>query len=220
MIVTIDGPAGSGKSTAARELARVLGLAYLDTGATYRAATLKALRKKADLEDPAALAALARKMDLKLTPTEQGLGVELDGDDVSEAIRSADVTDNAHYIARAPEVRRVLVALQKQIGAELGDFVSEGRDQGSVVFPHADVKFYLDAAADVRARRRCSEMAARGERADYQDILDAIIRRDRRDRTRAADPLVMPDGAVTIDTSDMTVAQMVETMRAHVEAVR
>jgi len=220
MIVTIDGPAGSGKSTAARELARVLGLAYLDTGATYRATTLKALRKKVDLENPAALAALARKMDLRLIPDEQGLRVELDGQDVSETIRSAEVTDNAHYIADAPEVRRVLVALQREIGAELGDFVAEGRDQGSVVFPQADVKFYLDATADVRARRRYDEMAARGEQVDYQSILDAIIQRDRRDRTRTADPLVMPDGAVTIDTSDMTVAQMVEAMHTHVEAVR
>jgi len=218
MIVTIDGPAGSGKSTAARELARVLGIAYLDTGATYRATTLQALRKKVDLEDPAVLAALAERMNLKLIPADGALRVELDGQDVSEAIRSGDVTDNAHYIARAPQVRRVLVALQRSIGSDLGDFVTEGRDQGSVVFPQADVKFHLDAAPDVRARRRCDEMAARGEHADYQGVLDAIIQRDHRDRTREADPLVRPEGAFDIDTSDMTIAQMVEAMRAYVEA--
>ena len=220
MIVTIDGPAGSGKSTAARELARVLGAAYLDTGATYRAATLKALREKVDLTDPAALAAVARSMDLRLTPDDDGLHVQLDGRDVSEAIRSAEVSDNAHYIATPPAVRRVLVALQRRIGAELGDFVTEGRDQGSAVFPDADVKFYLDAAPHVRARRRCDEMAARGQAADYPGVLDAIEQRDHRDRTRAADPLVRPDHAVIIDTSDMTIEEMVAEMRRHVEALR
>ncbi len=220
MIVTIDGPAGSGKSTAARGLARALGVAYLDTGATYRATTLKALREKVDLNDPAALAGLAESMDLTMTPAADGLGVQLDGQDVSEAIRSAEVSDNAHYIATPPEVRRVLVALQRRIGADLGDFVTEGRDQGSAVFPDADVKFYLDAAPDVRARRRCDEMAARGQRADYQAVLDAIVQRDHRDRTRQADPLVKPDRAITIDTSDMTIAEMVAEMQRRVEAVR
>ena len=220
MIVTIDGPAGSGKSTAARELARALGVAYLDTGATYRAATLKALNEHVDLDDPAALADLVRSMDLTLTCTDDGLHVQLDGQDVSEAIRSAEVSDNAHYIATPPEVRRVLVALQRRIGARLGDFVSEGRDQGSAVFPDADVKFYLDAAPHVRARRRCDELAARGQTADYPQVLDAIERRDHRDRTRTADPLVRPDRAVTIDTSDMTIEQMVAEMRRHVEALR
>ena len=220
MIVTIDGPAGSGKSTAARQLAKALKVAYLDSGATYRAATLKALREGADLEDAAALAALAASMDLKLTPGPDSLRVELDGQDVSDAIRSAEVTESVHHIASAPEVRRVLAALQRRIAAELGDFVTEGRDQGSAVFPEADVKFYLDAAAEVRARRRCEELAARGERPDYQQVLDAIRRRDRRDRTRTADPLVMPDGAIVVDTSDSTIAQMTAELCRHVEALR
>jgi len=220
MIVTIDGPAGSGKSTAARQLAKALKVAYLDSGATYRAATLKALREGADLEDAAALAALAASMDLKLTPGPDSLRVELDGKDVSDAIRSAEVTESVHHIASAPEVRRVLAALQRRIAAELGDFVTEGRDQGSAVFPEADVKFYLDAAAEVRARRRCEELAARGERPDYQQVLDAIRRRDRRDRTRTADPLVMPDGAIVVDTSDSTIAQMTAELCRHVEALR
>ena len=219
MIVTIDGPAGSGKSTAARGLAKALGVAYLDSGATYRAATLKALRQGVDLEDSAALVELAARMDLKLIPAPESLHVELDGQDVSDAIRSADVTDNSHHIASPPEVRRVLVALQRRIGSELGDFVTEGRDQGSAVFPDADVKFYLDAAPEVRARRRCAEMADRGERADYPHVLDAIVRRDHRDSTRSVNPLVRPRGAVTVDTSDKTIAEMVAVMHRHVEAV-
>ena len=220
MIVTIDGPAGSGKSTAARGLAKALGVAYLDTGATYRAVTLKALCEGADLSDASALADLARGMDLKLAPADESLRVELDGLDVSDAIRSAEVSDNAHHVARPAQVREVLVALQRRIGAELGDFVTEGRDQGSAVFPEADVKFYLDADPEVRARRRCAEMAARGEPADYAQVLRAIRRRDERDRSRAADPLVRPRGAVSIDTSDMTVSEMIAEMRRRVEGAR
>lgn len=216
MIVTIDGPAGSGKSTAARGLAKALGVAYLDTGATYRAVTLKALREKTDLTDAAALADLARGMDLKLIPTDESLCVELDGLDVSDAIRSAEVSDNAHYVAAPPQVRKVLMDLQRRIGAELGDFVTEGRDQGSAVFPDADVKFYLDADAGVRARRRCAEMAARGEQADCPQVLEAIRQRDRRDRSRSADPLVRPAGAILIDTSDLTVDETIAEMRRHV----
>ena len=220
MIVTIDGPAGSGKSTAARGLAKALGVAYLDTGATYRAATLKALTEGVSLQDPAALAELAAGMDLTLRPGPDALGVRLDGRDVSDAIRSPDVTDNSHYIASAPQVRRVLVALQRRLGAELGSFVAEGRDQGSAVFPDADVKFYLDAAPEVRARRRCDEMAARGQDAEYTHVLDAIRRRDHRDRSRDADPLVIPGGAVVVDTSDMTVDEMIAELCLRVEAAR
>jgi len=220
MIVTIDGPAGSGKSTAARRLARALGVAYLDSGATYRAATLKALREGVDLGDAAALAEIAARMDLKLTPAREALRVELDGRDVTDAIRSPEVTDNAHHIASVPQVRRVLVALQRRIAAGLGDVVTEGRDQGSAVFPEADVKFYLDAAADVRARRRCEELAARGRHVDYDQVLEAIRRRDHRDQTRAADPLVMPDGAIVVDTSGNTIAQTTAELRRHVEALR
>ena len=218
MIITIDGPAGSGKSTAARNLAEALGIAYLDTGATYRAITLKALREGVDLADESALAEVARGMDLKLIPEADGLRVLLDGQDVSREIRSSEVSDNSHYAGRSPKVRAVLVNLQRRIGAELGDFVAEGRDQGSVVFPHADVKFYLNASADVRARRRCADLEAAGEKPDFQQVRRAILARDRHDRTRAVAPLVKPEGAIEINTDHNTMEQTAAQLLAHVEA--
>lgn len=220
MIVTIDGPAGSGKSTVARELAKALDIACLDTGATYRAATCKALREGVDLSDEEALARVAERMDLRLAPSPEGVRVLLDGHDVSRAIRTEEVTRNAHYAARSPRVRDVLVKLQRKLGAELGSFVAEGRDQGSVVFPGADVKFYLDARPDVRARRRCDEMQAAGEKVSYESVLADINERDGRDKGRDVAPLVRPEGAVEIDTSDMTISEVVSALLNRVEAGR
>jgi len=221
MIVTIDGPAGSGKSTAARELARKLGVAYLDTGATYRAVTLAGLRAGVDLADEDALAELAVGLDVELAPEPDGVRVLLGGRDVSAEIRSAEVTDNAHYAARAPKVRAVLVDLQRRIARRLvertGGVVTEGRDQGSVVFPDADVKFYLDASPEVRARRRHEEMTAAGEDVTYESIHHAITTRDRRDSSRPVAPMVKPPGAVVVDTTDMTIEQMAAALA---EAVR
>jgi len=220
MIITIDGPAGVGKSTAAGELAGALGIARLDTGATYRAVTLKALRCGVDMQDEAALAEIAAGADIRLVTGAGPLRVLLDGQDVSKPIRSQEVSDSSHLIARSPAVRKVLVQLQRTIGARLGDFVAEGRDQGSVVFPQADVKFYLDASPDVRATRRCQEMRGRGEDADYRQVLRAIIERDERDRSRPVAPLVKPAGAVVIDTSDMSIEQVTAELLKHVEAGR
>ena len=220
MVVTIDGPAASGKSTAARELAKALGIAFLDSGATYRAVTLKALRAGVDMTDQAALARIAAEADLALIPDPRGVRVMLDGRDVSDAIRSAEVSNESHHVAGAPAVREVLVALQRRIAAGLGDFVAEGRDQGSVVFPHADVKFYLDASPEVRARRRQEETAAAGREADFQETLRDILRRDRRDSSRPVAPLIKPDDAVVIDTSRLTIDQVVAEMLGRVEAAR
>jgi len=221
MIITIDGPAGSGKSTAARELAKALRIAYLDTGATYRAATLAALRGGVDLEDAPALAELARRLDLRLEYAGDDFRVLLDGEDVTRQIRSAEVSDNSHHVARAPGVREVLVAMQRRIGSELarstGGVVAEGRDQGSVVFPDADVKFYLDATPEVRARRRHDEMTADGQDVSYQAVLEAIVARDGRDRSRAVAPLVKPDEAVEIDTTDMSIEQVTAELKRRVE---
>lgn len=220
MIITIDGPAGSGKSTAARELAKALAIAHLDTGATYRAVTLKALREKIDLTDHAALADVTRRADIRLVPAADGLRVMLDGKDVTAEIRRPDVTENASRIACCGAVREILVELQRKIGAELGSFVTEGRDQGSVVFPDADFKFYIDASPQVRAARRCEELTAAGEKVDYPQVLQAIIQRDSRDSTRAMAPLIKPADAIVVDTSGNTIAQTRSELVRHVEAGR
>ena len=182
MIVTIDGPAGSGKSTAARELARRLGVAYLDTGAMYRTVALRALRRGADLDDGEAMARQAREASLRLQPSSGAMHVMLDGEDVSSEIRSMRVTQATPYIARVPDVREALIAKQQQIGAELGSFVAEGRDQGSTVFPDADVKFFLDATLEKRAKRRYREMCGDGEQVNYDQVLDDLRQRDGNDR--------------------------------------
>lgn len=218
MIVTIDGPAGSGKSTAARMLANNLHIAYLDTGATYRAVTLQALRDGVDLADPQAITQIAKQIHLEMTPASHGLGVLIDGLDVTEDIRSAQVTANARYVADCPSARAVLVELQRRIGGRLGDFVAEGRDQGTVVFPEADVKFYLVADSQVRASRRLDEMRARGEQAELQEVLQAIVERDRQDRSRKVGPLTKPQGAIEVDTTAKSIEQVGAELLAHVEA--
>ena len=224
MIITIDGPAGSGKSTAARELAKALGVAHLDTGATYRAATLAALRGGVDFANQAALADLTAALDIRLEAAGDQLRVLLDDEDVSDQIRSAAVSDNSHHIAAAPAVRKVLVALQRKMGQDLarrtGGVVAEGRDQGTVVFPDADMKFYLDAAPAVRAKRRLADLLDAGEQASYEDVLEAILTRDRRDSTRAVDPMIKPAGAIEMDTTDTTVEQVTAELVRHVRGAK
>ena len=218
MIVTIDGPAGSGKSTVAQLLAQRLGWAYLDTGAMYRAVALLALRAGVDLSDPEALGRCARGAEVKLLADRGDVRVLLNGRDVSGEIRTAEVTDHSHFVADVPGVREVLVATQRRIARELGDVVTEGRDQGSVVFPDAEVKFFLTAAAGVRARRRYEQMRAGGEEISYERIHDAIVARDHRDRRRRVGPLVKPAGAVEVDTGEMTAAQAVDFLARHVRS--
>jgi CMP/dCMP kinase len=217
MIITIDGTTSSGKSTAADGLARRLGAAHLDTGAMYRALTLKALDNHLNLEDPRALAALAEATQIDLDPTGGGASVRMDGRDVTQAIRENRVSVNSHYLARTPEVRRVLVAKQRAFAASApGGVVTEGRDQGTVVFPDADVKFFLDAAPEERARRRQKELEDRGEYKSYREVLAEVVERDRRDSTRAADPLRPAEGAVHVDTSACTVEETLEKLLAEV----
>jgi cytidylate kinase len=220
MIITIDGPAGSGKSTVAKGLAKRLAVAYLDTGAMYRAVTLRALAGGVDLTAPEALVDCARQADLHMRYADGRLAVTLDGRDVSEAIRSVEVTDKSHYIASVPGVRKVLVALQRRIANDLGSVVTEGRDQGSVVFTDASVKFFLVADPAVRARRRYDELRAKGESVDRDAIYEAMVARDRRDASREVSPLVKPDGAVEIDTTAMSIDEVIDELARHVEAAR
>jgi cytidylate kinase len=216
MIVTIDGTVGSGKSTAAARLARRLGLAHLDTGAMYRALTWKALETGLDLEDSGALEALAAASRIELAGEPGSLRVRLDGRDVSDAIRENRVSTHSHYLARTAAVRRVLVRKQREFAAAAGGVVTEGRDQGTAVFPDADVKFFLDASPEVRARRRQLELETRGEYRSFRQVLAEIVERDRRDATREADPLRPAEDAVRVDTSDLDIDEMVDALAEEV----
>ena len=208
LIITIDGPAGTGKSSAAVGLADRLGIAHLDTGAMYRAVTWYALQQKTDLDDAAALGKLAAQCRIGLN----GQTVTVNGTDVTTAIRTQNVTAAVHYLATADAVRTVLVDQQRRIGAELGRLVTEGRDQGSVVFPDATVKFYLDADDACRAHRRYDQLIAQGQQADFDQILADQTLRDERDRQRTTGPLTIPQGAVVIDTGTMTLVQVINAM--------
>jgi cytidylate kinase len=216
MIVTIDGPAGSGKSTAARKLAARLQIAYLDTGAMYRAIAWKGLQEGVDFDDASALAELTQRTQLELDCGPTHTRVKVDGRDVSEAIRTMEVSTLTAPVARAQAVRELLVEKQREIGRQLGSLVTEGRDQGSVVFPDADMKFVLDAALEKRAERRHAEMAADGEDVALEEVLQSLDMRDINDARQWA-PLLQPGVAIIIDTTRMTIGQVVDRLVAHIE---
>jgi len=209
VIVAIDGPAGAGKSTVARAVADALGIGYLDTGAMYRALTLMALRDGVAVSDGPALAGLARRHPVDLANGPGGVRVQVRGDDVTVAIREADVTGAVSAVAAHPDVRHEMVARQREIMRH-GDWVCDGRDIGSVVFPQAEVKVFLTASVDERARRRHAELVARGERVDLREIRDDVERRDLADSSRAASPLVVAEGAEVVDTTGMSIGEVVD----------
>lgn len=209
IVIAIDGPAGAGKSTVAKALAQKLGISYLDTGAMYRALTLKAMRAKVNLEDGVQLAELAQKTKIEFKPTSTGLNILLDGEDVSEDIRTAEVTNNTFYSARAPEVREIMVNWQRAIG-EKQSVVAEGRDIGTVVFPNATKKFYLDAGFEERAQRRIKELREKGKEVDEKELQKELGERDHKDFSRKVGPLKKADDAIAIDSSGLTVDQTAE----------
>ena len=205
MIVTIDGPAGAGKSTVARRLAARLGFRFLDTGAMYRAVAWAAVRDGLDLHDADAVASLARRLAIELA----GKRVLVNSIDVTEAIRTSQVTSVTHYAADNPQVREHLVQLQRQAAGE-DNVVSEGRDQGTVVFPHAGCKIFLTASPAERARRRVADLAARGEQRELAAVLAEQSLRDERDSVRAVGPLVPAVDAVHISTDGLEADEVVE----------
>lgn len=206
-IVAIDGPAGAGKSTIARHLARRFGLLNLETGAMYRAFALKALRAVVPLEDAAQLMALAAATAIRLEPTAEGNRVVLDGEEVTAAIRTPEVTQAASKVSVFPPIRAWMVALQQQLGEE-GGVVMEGRDIGTVVFPRAEVKIFLDADAEVRGQRRFEQMGPKPE-LDAPSVIRELRERDQRDRTRADSPLRPAEDAILLDSTHLTLDETV-----------
>jgi len=211
MIVAIDGPAGAGKSTIARQLAERLGFAFLDTGAMYRAVALAALRRGLGDGDGEAIARLAVSLDIDF----DGRRTLLDGEDVSAAIRTSEVTAAVYLAADNVAVRRRLVDLQRQI-ATGRDLVTEGRDQGTVAFPHAECKIFLTASPQERARRRYEELVARGESITFEEVLTQQLERDQRDATRPVGALVKAADAVEVLTDGLTAEQVVDRLERFV----
>lgn len=211
MIVTIDGPAGAGKSSAARGLAQRLGFEFLDTGAMYRAVTLAASRANLCLTDESQLAALSPNLHLEMSPDR----VLLNGEDVSTAIRTPEITRLSRAVADSPVVRRHLSQLQRRLAVGR-NIVTEGRDQGTVVFPDAECKFFLTAEPRERARRRHLELKARGEDVAFEDVLQAQAERDARDEARAIAPMVPAQDAVIVDSTKLTPEEVLDLMDQHV----
>ncbi len=209
MIVTLDGPGGTGKSTVSRAVAARAGMPHLDTGAYYRAATLAVIRTGADPGDPEAVYRIVSRTSME----QEGDRMYLDGEDVSTEIRGEAVTSAVSAVSAHPDVRKLLVDKQRAWADEHGGGVVEGRDIGSVVFPDAEVKVFLDASPEVRARRRALET---GER--FEDVLQDLKRRDRLDSTRPTSPLMVPDGAVVLDTSDLSLEEVVEQLLEMIDA--
>ncbi len=220
LIIAIDGPAGSGKSTAAKEVAKKLGLTYVDTGAMYRALTLKALKRDMDLTDSNALISLAKETEIRLeTNRNFKLTVKLDGEDVSEEIRTPFVTNSVKYVACISRVRREMVHLQRKAVLEKGA-VLEGRDIGTVVFPDANVKIYLDASIDERVCRRYKELAVKKRGITIEEVKKDVAVRDKSDEERSVGPLKKADDAVFIDTTKLTIPQVVDRILGEVERVK
>lgn len=211
-VVTIDGPAGAGKSTVARLLASRLGWRILDTGAMYRTVALAALRRGLDPRSEAALADLVERIEVLVGSD----GVMLDGEVVTEAIRSPEVTQLTRHAADCPAVRRRLVAWQRAFAEAEREVVTEGRDQGTIVFPDALRKFFLTAADEERARRRQAERSSRGDRTPLSETLQQVRDRDAGDRARAIAPLVAADDATLIDSTGLTLDQVVDLMERFV----
>jgi CMP/dCMP kinase len=213
MIVTIDGPAGAGKSSVARALAQRLGFRFLDTGAMYRAVAWAALQHQVDLRDAAALAALIPQLELDV----QNSHVRLNGVDVTDQIRSPEVTQAVRYVADCLPIREYLSELQRR-AAEGGSIVTEGRDQGTVVFPDAQCKIFLTASAAERARRRWQELQARGEQVPQEEVLRQQTERDRQDSNRPVGRLQKADDAVEVCTDGLDVSQVIDRLESIVRS--
>jgi cytidylate kinase len=217
LIITIDGPAASGKSTVARRLAEELGASFLDTGAMYRAVTLAAMLAGVDMGDEEKLLDVLETSEFEFASDKGIMSVCINGANVTEKIRNPKVTANARYIASKAKVREKLVQMQREFAAGQKKIVTEGRDQGTVVFPNADIKFYLTANLSERAKRRVAELRSKGEIADIEQIQKAIEARDESDRRREIGPMKPADDAIVVDTTDLNVDEVVEKLLNHIK---
>ncbi len=216
LVIAVDGPAGSGKSTVSKLVAKALGVVYIDTGAMYRALTLKAMRNGVDLKDEEALAKLAKSTNVDLKERSGVLKVYLDGEDVAGLIRTQALTNNVKYIARVPGVREEMVRLQRSIGERRGAAL-EGRDIGTVVFPDADYKFYLDADPGERARRRHKELVEAGQAVNLARIKKDVIVRDESDMNRSVGALKKAPDAILVDTTKLSIGEVVKKILSYIK---
>jgi cytidylate kinase len=216
-ILAIDGPAGAGKSTVAKRLAKVLGFLYMDTGAMYRALALKIMDRGIDPGDTEKVRRILQETKIELADDGGQSRVRLDGDDVSDRVRAPEVSQLASKVSTLKVVRDQMVGLQRAM-ATAGGVVAEGRDIGTVVFPNAEVKIYLDASADERARRRAEEIKARGGNVSWEQTLTETIERDKRDQERAVAPLRKADDAIVIDSTSMEADQVVRRIEQEIRA--
>ncbi len=217
LIITIDGPAASGKSTAARLLAEKLGASFLDTGAMYRAVTLAAMQAEVDMSNEEKLLNVMETSEFQFSFKENKMVVCINGIDVTEQIRQPQITANARYVASSPKAREKLVQMQRQFAAGRQKIVTEGRDQGTVAFSDADIKFYLIADSTERARRRQAELRAKGSDESLDKIQKAIVERDKSDENRTVGPLRPAEDAIVVDTTDLSIEEVVEKLLSCVE---
>ncbi|MFA5423681.1 MAG: (d)CMP kinase [Phycisphaerae bacterium] len=217
-VITIDGPAASGKSTAARLLAQRIGAVHLDTGSMYRAVTLAAMKKKINLADEKQILDVVKNSRFDFKAEADKMRVLVDGADVTDEIRSNAVTANSKYIASAPNVRKELVLMQRDFAAKYEKIVTEGRDQGTVAFADADLKFYLVADVQTRAQRRMQELKG-DEKISFDELVRAIEDRDAQDAKRADGPMKPAKDATIIDTTNLAIEQMVDVLVSHVENI-
>lgn len=215
LIIAIDGPSGAGKSTLGRLLARELDLLYIDTGSMYRAVAVAVIDSKLDAKDEAAVSALAEQADIDLAGDPDELTITLDGQDITERIRSEEVTEMSSVVSTIPAVRRAMVERQREIGKR--GAVLNGRDIGTVVFPDAHIKFFLTALPQERAERRFNEERAQDPKADFEETFSDMVERDRRDSTRKDSPLKAAEDAIMVDSTGLSINEVFEKM---MDAVR
>jgi cytidylate kinase len=213
MIIAIDGPAGAGKSSTAKALAKELGFTYLDTGAMYRAVAYKVSKIGIPLDDVKMIMEILKNTKIELIPTENGVKVLLDGEDVSDKIRNEKIGRITSKIASYSEVRKFMVKLQRELGKKYGNIVIEGRDTGTVIFPEAEVKIFMTASPEIRAKRRYEELKSKGLNVNYEEILKIINERDKQDSTRKDAPLKPAPDSIIIDTTNLSPSEVLEKIK-------